>query len=67
MEFFVLEKAMDLSDGLWLSGRMIARTGSSIVKDELEESRVLDNIQMVSRECLGRMARVDPARPWEEW
>lgn len=53
--------------GSCLSGKTIARTGSSIVKEELEESRVLDNIQMVSRECLGRMGHVDPARPWEEW
>lgn len=51
--FLFLEKPWILVTGSCLFGRTIARTGSSIVKKELGESRVLDNIQMVSRDCLG--------------
>jgi hypothetical protein len=74
MEYLVVSwKAMDLSILEGSVFRMRGRTMSrerpdppSFVKEKPENSRVLDNVQMVSRECPGGMAHVDTARPWEE-
>lgn len=76
MEYLVVSwKAMDLSI---LEGSVFRMRGQcrerererpdppSFVKEKPENSRVLDNVQMVSREYPGRMAHVDTARPWEE-